>query len=83
MVSNHSSANILPIPGESLGECGSLEIGERIINGEEAGLFDFPWMALLGYSDGQWQCGGSLIHKRYVLTAGHCVTGDGLKGLSL
>jgi len=52
----------------------------RIVNGEEAGVGEYPWLALLGYTsarggDPQWKCGGSLIGDQHVLTAAHCVTG--------
>lgn len=50
----------------------------RIFGGEEAGIYEFPWMALLGYSLGkfgvEFRCGGSLINEKYVMTAAHCVT---------
>lgn len=65
----------LPIPGEEAGQCGAENIHDRIINGNRSDIFEYPWMALLKMGNGEWACGGSLIHPRYVLTAAHCVSG--------
>lgn len=48
----------------------------HIIGGENASLGEFPHMAALGYEeDGsvKWKCGASLISKRYLVTAAHCI----------
>ncbi|XP_026331621.1 adhesive plaque matrix protein-like [Hyposmocoma kahamanoa] len=50
----------------------------RVVGGVDARLGDFPWMALLGYKNRQgtgWNCGGSLISSKHVLTAAHCIHG--------
>lgn len=55
--------------------CGT-SANDRIANGNRTNVFDYPWMALLRYSEnGEIKdgCGGSLISKRYVLTAAHCL----------
>lgn len=44
----------------------------RIVNGTAADATQYPWFVTV-VSDGG-ECGGSLIHARWVLTAGHCVT---------
>ncbi|XP_012274026.1 melanization protease 1-like [Orussus abietinus] len=51
---------------------------DRIFGGSRAAVFEFPWMALLAYDIGkrrpEFRCGASLINRRYLLTAAHCVT---------
>ncbi|XP_049780411.1 CLIP domain-containing serine protease HP8-like [Schistocerca gregaria] len=71
-VSLHPRVGLLPFS-----ECGHAE-NDRIIGGNETGLFEFPWMALLGYKTRDnkfygFRCGGSLINGKYVLTAAHCI----------
>ncbi len=39
----------------------------------EAKLQEYPFAVLLGYGDGTYKCGASLINRRYVLTAAHCL----------
>lgn len=72
-VSNHPNLRMFNI---SL--CGQ-SVETKIVGGEATGILSYPWMALLAYNIGrrkpEFRCGGSLITKRYVLTAAHCVTG--------
>jgi chymotrypsin len=44
---------------------------EHIVGGGEALKYAYPWMVAL-LIDNKHFCGGSLINKRYVLTAAHC-----------
>ena len=66
--------------GNLAASCPLVKPPSRIVGGEEAPIGEYPWLALLGYSNkrGQkptWKCGGALIGDQYVLTAAHCVTG--------
>ncbi|XP_060525633.1 serine protease easter-like isoform X2 [Cylas formicarius] len=71
------SSSLLP----TTNECG-LSTDDKIYGGSKAKLDDFPWMALIEYQrpDGQsdFNCGGALINRKYVLTAAHCLKGKDL-----
>lgn len=45
-VSGHRNLPLLPV------NCGPLPYRNRIIGGNKTNLFEFPWMALLSYSNG-------------------------------
>ncbi|XP_071451047.1 venom protease-like [Hetaerina americana] len=52
----------------------------RVVGGTEAKLGAWPWLAALGYRNvkdpnagPRFLCGGALISRRHILTAGHCV----------
>lgn len=58
--------------------CGFSNVTQRrIVGGTPAKLGAFPWMALIGYTneldETSFKCGGSLITKRHILTAAHCL----------
>lgn len=55
-------------------DCGYSDPSRRIVNGRQAVEDQFPWMVFLQirFDDMLTRCGGSIITKRHVLTAGHC-----------
>ena len=71
-VSNHPNLGLV-----NADTCGP-STAEKVVGGNQTNIFDYPWMALIDYDSGKqipdFRCGGSLINKRYVLTAAHCVT---------
>ncbi|KAK6619889.1 hypothetical protein RUM44_006289 [Polyplax serrata] len=54
--------------GVSIGKIGAQR---RIVGGDEAGFGSFPWQAYIRI--GSSRCGGSLVNRFHVVTAGHCV----------
>lgn len=59
-------------------ECGKTKVldANRVIGGSNAPEGAWPWMALYGKgtsANPRFTCGGSIITKRHVLTAAHCL----------
>uniref|UniRef100_A0A8D8QL40 Serine protease easter n=1 Tax=Cacopsylla melanoneura TaxID=428564 RepID=A0A8D8QL40_9HEMI len=78
-IEEHRNWKLLPAKDR----CGVSATQQRIIGGHQAQLGEFPWIARIGYGQRllgrsgerkniQYQCGGTLINKHYVLTATHC-----------
>ncbi|XP_055639693.1 transmembrane protease serine 11B-like [Toxorhynchites rutilus septentrionalis] len=49
------------------------KVRSRIIGGNHAKSGDIPWHVAI-FHDDQYQCGGSIISRRIILTAAHCLT---------
>ncbi|XP_044761607.1 trypsin-1-like [Coccinella septempunctata] len=62
--------------------CGKNYRHMRVVGGNEADAHEFPWLVGLT-RDGEIQCGASLITKRHLLTAAHCVNGFDIREMSV
>lgn len=58
--------------------CGTMQsyfsADSRIVGGETASAFAWPWQVYIT-SQGQFKCGGTLIDRQHIVTAGHCIIG--------
>lgn len=54
-------------------ECGITET-PLIIGGQDAADKEFPHMAEIGFGNGKWHCGGSIISEKTILSAAHCTS---------
>ncbi|KAL0119332.1 hypothetical protein PUN28_009716 [Cardiocondyla obscurior] len=60
-------------------KCKNLECGirtqvtstARIVGGASSSMGNWPWQVAL-YKDGNYQCGGTLIKDRWIISAAHC-----------
>jgi len=72
------SGNSYMISGKD--ECGVRTRSSNLVGGTATRLGDYPYMALLGYldDDGEiyYKCGGSILNRKYILTAAHCHSFD-------
>ncbi|XP_066591877.1 soluble guanylate cyclase 89Da-like [Prorops nasuta] len=54
----------------------------RIVGGNTTSVFEYPWLVSMS-KQGTFYCAGSLITRRHVLTAAHCMEGFDKRGIRL
>lgn len=58
----------------SIPACGVSNRQMRVVGGEVTKINEFPWIGGLS-KGGEFLCGVTLITKKHVITAAHCVSG--------
>ncbi|KAM9514682.1 transmembrane protease serine 12 [Guaruba guarouba] len=80
---------VVMVPGAAPDACGQRPLlegssGSRILGGHDAPVGAWPWLVSLQLSRGGGRfshvCGGVLVSRNSVLTAGHCFTGRRYEG---
>ncbi|XP_011301670.1 transmembrane protease serine 9 isoform X3 [Fopius arisanus] len=70
-----SNNHVSPEVDDDFRECGISSTKQtaqrRIVGGDDAGFGSFPWQAYIRI--GSSRCGGTLVNRYHVVTAGHCV----------
>ena len=70
------------LPGSLPPNCGIASMfSTRIVSGLQSSVGAWPWVAALGYLEQQsgdiyYLCGASLVTRRHLVTAAHCVRDD-------
>ncbi|XP_053675734.1 serine protease 7-like [Anopheles nili] len=75
-VANHANMRLF-----DRSNCGMPGTNNKIAFGQQARLFQYPWMAMIVYASSTTgtessDCAGTVINVRYVLTAAHCIDGQ-------
>ncbi|XP_063244258.1 uncharacterized protein LOC134543278 [Bacillus rossius redtenbacheri] len=74
-----ASATTLPAANNTCDcVCGVPNRKQRIVGGYVTKVNEFPWVVAM-YRRGRFYCAGSLITRRHVLTAAHCVENINMK----
>jgi secreted trypsin-like serine protease len=48
----------------------------KIVGGQEARPYEFPWQVSVQSTGGSHYCGGSIINEQWIVTAAHCMVGE-------
>jgi hypothetical protein len=68
-----SEPNLLtPPPNCGIPRTPSNTLQKRIIGGRPAYFAEFPWQSHIRIKE--FQCGGALVSRRFIVTAGHCIS---------
>jgi hypothetical protein len=78
VVNENYDGTILPTPDDDNNTCGAVVTFGSIVGGVEAKKGAYPFIAALGVKNNKnpekldvvYICGGSLINRRYIVTAG-------------
>jgi len=67
-------ANLTSVPTEGYPVCGIRKAPvDRIVNGQNSVKGEFPWQVSIRHISGSNMCGGSILNKKWILTAAHCI----------
>ncbi|KAL7036267.1 hypothetical protein ACKWTF_008765 [Chironomus riparius] len=67
-----SEAHLVTQPNCGIPRTPSNTLQKRIIGGRPAYFAEFPWQTHIRIKE--FQCGGALVSRRFIVTAGHCIS---------